>query len=789
LQQALLLESSGFLAADRVLSSSEPVEESLLQQVSAMGLQQTRTLSFLSMVFAQDRAQLVAIKAVTDGYPLRGNLAVSDEPFVRGQLVTKGPAAGYIWLESRLVPSLSVALGDVLEIGEAEFIVEKVLTREPDRGGGFFSAGPRVMMNLDDIHKTGIIQPGSRVTWRYLFAGDPQEQALLDAWMADNVPEGMRYYGVKESTETIGKALSRAESFLLLGGLMGVILAGIAIALSARRYARRHYDHVAILKTLGATPLEIDRLFIVMLLALGVLATLSGALLGWLVQLGATKVLSPYIPVTLPAAGFKPILTGLATGLTCLLAFALPPVLHLRQTSPARVIRRDLDSKGFSGYQTGIYAVSGVLALMFWYSADLWLTTLVLAGAVTAGLVFGALAWLMLRAGRTLGMQAGSIWRLALAGMSRRGSENVLQILVFGLALMLLLVLWLVRTALIEEWQSRIPERAPNHFMINIAPQDVGPMEDLLAEQGIASQPLYPMIRGRISRINNETATDRDSQRRGDEPGPRAGSGRNLTWSSVLPADNKIIEGSWWPVDYQGDALVSIEADLARSSGIGVGDELVFTIQGMEQAATVASIRTVSWDNMQPNFFIIFSSGVLDQFASTFMSSFYLEKGNKAFLNRLLKAFPTITVIEVDAIIDQVQKIISRVSLAIELVLVLILIAGSLVLVASIQASMDERWQQQAIIRALGAGRGLIMGSLAIEFLTLGLFAGMVAALGAELTAYGVQTWVFELDYRLHPFIWVAGPLSGMVIIGSIGTLMVRKLISVPPAQVLRVLG
>lgn len=789
LQQALILESASFLAADRVISSSEEIPEEILQKADSLGLRRSRTLTFLSMVFAEDRAQFVSVKATTKGYPLRGTLAVSSEPFTRGRLVDHGPAPGYLWLESRLLPSLDVGLGDQLEIGEGMFEVQNVLTKEPDRGGGFFSSGPRVMMNLADIEKTGVIQPGSRLTWRYLFAGEQQQLKAFDDWLEEHLPEGVRYFGVKESTETIGKALTRAESFLLLGGLMGVILAGIAIALSARRYARRHFDHVAILKTLGSTPADIDRLFLFMLLGLGLAATLAGAFLGWLLQLGVTQILAPYIPVELPPAGLQPVVTGLATGLVCLLAFALPPVLRLRGTSPARVIRRDTEEAGFSSHQTTFYAVAGVLGLMWWYSTDLWLTVYVAAGAVAASLLMGVIAWMMLKTGRVLGMQAGSVWRLALAGMIKRGNENVLQILVFGLALMLLLVLLLVRTALIDEWQSRIPEGAPNHFMINISPEDVDPMKAMFQEENIASQPLFPMIRGRISEINEEPASDRDDQRRGDEPGPRAGSGRNLTWSSELPEDNRLVAGDWWPEKYEGEALVSLEADLARSNQLSVGDQLVFDIQGSSVSARVANVRSVSWDNMQPNFYIIFSPGVLDKFPSTFMSSFHLGKNRKAFLNRLLKRFPTVTVIEVDAIIEQVQKIISQVSLAIELVLVLILVSGALVLLASVQASMDERWQQQAIIRALGASRRLIMGSLAIEFLVLGLFAGLVATVGAEMSVYGVQTQVFELPYQLHPLLWIVGPLAGMVIIGLIGTLAVRQLITVPPVRVLRTLG
>jgi putative ABC transport system permease protein len=436
------------------------------------------------------------------------------------------------------------------------------------------------------------------------------------------------------------------------------------------------------------------------------------------------------------------------------------------------------------------FAVLGTLGLMWWYSQDLKLTLIIFSGSVISlALLFGV-AFLLLRSGRVLGMQAGSAWRLALAGMQRRGQENTLQILVFGLAIMLLLILYLVRTALITEWQSQIPPDAPNHFAINITPEDIQPIRTLFAENGVDSQPLYPMIRGRVSSVNGESASDRDKrlQHRGQEA-PGSSSGRNLTWSGVLPDDNIVIAGEWWDENYSGPPVVSLEKDLASRNQLKVDDELVFTIQGREVQTRIASIRTVAWDNMQPNFYIIFAPGTLEDFPSTFMTSFHLEKQQKLFLNDLLKAHPTMTVIEIDALIEQVQRIISQVTLAIELVLVLIVGSGGLVLLASIQASMDERMKQHAILRTLGASRRLILGSLAIEFCALGFFAGILATVGSEITVFMLETEIFELDYEMNPELWVLGPVVGIVLIGAVGTFATRRVVDTPPASVLRELA
>tara|TARA_B100000676_G_scaffold300368_1_gene345974 strand:- start:1953 stop:3233 length:1281 start_codon:yes stop_codon:yes gene_type:complete len=426
---------------------------------------------------------------------------------------------------------------------------------------------------------------------------------------------------------------------------------------------------------------------------------------------------------------------------------------------------------------------------MWWYSGDWKLTLLIFGGCLVALGGLGSVAYLLLRSGRVLGMQAGSVWRLALAGMQRRGQQNTMQILVFGLAIMLLLILILVRTALIEEWQAQIPEKAPNHFVINVSPDDVEPIREMFAAENILAQPLYPMIRGRISLVNGEEARGRDGQRRRDAPGPRSSSSRNLTWADSLPPDNVLTDGEWWDADYRGPALVSLEKDLAEANNLSVGDRLTFTIQGGELEAEVANIRTVHWDNMQPNFYIIFSPRALENFPSTFMTSFHLEQGRKLFLNQFLNRFPTLTVIEVDMIIRQIQTIIEQVTLAIELVLGLILISGGMVLLASIQASMDERFQQHAVLRTLGASRKLVLGSLSVEFCALGFFAGVLATFGSELTVFGLETQIFEIDYTAHPWLWVVGPAIGILLIGSVGTFATRRVVNSPPTTVLRELG
>ena len=792
LQQALLLESSSFLAADKVISTDQPLPDVIPEKAKELGLRHAQTLQFVSMVFSAERAQFTAVKAVDDHYPLRGTLIISQTPFAGGVLAPRGPDRGSVWMDSRLFPALDVEPGAELEIGEAMLAADQVLIKEPDRGGGFSNAAPRVMMHLDDVGGTEVVQPGSRITYQYLFAGDTRVMEVFEEWVRPQLRQGERMYGVREGAEGIGNALERAERFLLLGSLLGVVLAGVAIALAAQRYAHRHFDHVAILKTLGATPAAVDSIFIQIFVVLGLLATVLGAGIGYATQAGIVAILSPYIPVDLPAAGPRPLILGLVTGFVCLLSYALPPLLSLRNSQPIRVIRRDLEVQPISQTLSYAVAIIGTIGLMIWYSKDIQLTAMVFSGALVSVAVLGVAAYFMLRSGRLLGMQAGSAWRLALAGMQKRGRENALHIMVFAIAIMLLLMLYLVRTALIDEWRAQLPEDAPNHFALNIAPEDVSSIEALFTENSVRAQPLFSMVRGRIQTVNGMSARERDRSRRaegGPPRGPRTTSERNLTWASDLPDDNVVIDGQWWSSEHEGIAEVSVESDFAWSNDLSVGDELVFNIEDREVTATVSNIRRVSWDNMQPNFYIIFSPGALAEFPSTYMTSFYLEGDQKLLLNDLLRSHPTMSVLEVDALIEQIQNIIEQVTLAIELVLVLIMISGALVLLASIESSMDERFRQHGILRTLGASRKLVMGSLVIEFAALGLFAGLLATLGSEISVFMLETQVFELGYRPNAILWLLGPVVGTLLIGIVGTLATRKVVSTPPSTVLRELG
>jgi putative ABC transport system permease protein len=428
-------------------------------------------------------------------------------------------------------------------------------------------------------------------------------------------------------------------------------------------------------------------------------------------------------------------------------------------------------------YLVGLVAVA---LLMLWYSRDVKLTLAIMAGlGVTVGLGM-MLALALLRGGRLVGMSAGSIWRLALAGLQRRGAANAIQVVIFSMAIMLLLVLVLVRTTLIDEWQAQIPKDTPNHFMLNISPAEVVSIEQLLAGRGIQSQPLFPMIRGRLMAVNAEPLVQTDDREQG-----RRQRETNLTWSFGIPEGNELVAGQWWDEDTT-EKLVSVEREFAERMQVEVGDSMSFLVGALPLDVTVASIRDVEWQSLQPNFWLVFPPKVLEAYPATFMTSFVLDAEDKRFLNEFIRQFPTVTVIEVDVVIEQIRSIVDQVSAAIEWVLGAILVAGALVLIAGVQASVDARMQESAILRALGASRRLILGGLLIEFSAMGLFAGVLATLGAEVSVAILQVAAMDMNYLPHPMLWPLGAIVGVVLIGGLGVFSCRKVVSSPPLTVLR---
>ena len=830
LEKALLLESANMLAADRIVSGRGDLPREVLTEGQTRGLSTAEVVSFTSMAFSETGNILVAAKAVTDAYPLRGEVIVSEQAFVRGTPIGSGPPQGEVWLESRAMAALDINIGDFVSVGEAELRVGKIIVAEPDRGGGSMmdNAGPRLMLHMDDLASTNVVQLGSRVSNRYLFAADDiSDLDAFEEWFRSREEWRGRYYirDIRDESEEVREALERAESFLLLSSLFAVLLAGVAIALTAKRYSERHYDYVAILKTFGCTSSQISFIYLNIQLVLASFAVSIGWLFGWFIHGVILAVLQRLLFVDLPEPGFQPFIVGGLTAVICLLSFALPPLLALRETPPLRVLRKDISQQKIGDNVPYLFGALGALLLVYWYSQDLILTSVLIISVAAIALVLSGVSYFILRTSSSTGMKAGSAWLLAMTATRRRRKQNVLQVMVFSITIMSLLILTLLRTDLVEEWQAQLPENTPNHFMMNITQSQIPGIESFFAQNGIEGNQFFPLVSARVTRVNGDLPSPGDESEvsvsratltegsESEEPESEMALGTNpqtdappvnaedattggrrvrgrlsrrqVTWSTDLPSDNMITEGIWWGEESE-PGYVSIEQEYAEWLDLELGDRLEFEVNQQIVSAEVSSFRSVRWDNMQPNFFIIFSPGTIDHLGATFLSTALMEREQKILLNDLVRLFPTVVVIEIDALIEQIQTIIIQVTSAIELISILVLLCGALVLVACVNASLDERFHENAILRTLGAGRKLILSSLLIEFASIGVVAGLIATLGAEASVYYLQEEIFEQEFSFHMWTWIAGPTLGMFIIAGLGMNSTREVVSTSPLNVLR---
>ncbi len=781
--RALAFQSADLLGADLMLASPRPVPDVWIARATQSGLKTARALAFASVILRGDKLNLASIRAVHPGFPPRGALRTASERFGTDAPTDDVPAPGTAWVESRLFSLLGISVGDRIEVGATELTVTRVLTYEPDRGGAFFTLAPRVLMNEADIAKTGVIQPGSKVTYQYLFAGSEAAIAVYRRWLDARLGPSHVLIDVRDGDRAVGRALTRAERYLGLATMVAVALAGVAIAMGARHYSQRHFDVSAMMRCVGATQSDIVMLYVPQLLLLGIAASLIGCIIGWFTQEALLYLLADLLPPRLPAPSVQPVIAALLTGLITLAGFALPPVLRLRNVPPVRVLRRDIAPLPLSGWVVYTAAGAALVVLMWRHTGNWALTFSVVGGGAAAAVLLAVTALALLNAARGLQGRVGVAWRFGFNNLWRRPQASVGQILAFGLTFMAMALIALVRTDLFSTWESRLPDDAPNQFAFNVLPKDVESVRKFFSDNGIRATALYPMVRGRLIAINDVPVRQAvTKEAREDESLNRE---LNLTWTATLPADNAIVRGQWWEQGNSGN-VVSVEERLARKLGIKLGDVLTFSIGSQALQALVGSIRSVQWESFHPNFYMIFQPGALAAYPATYLTSFYLEPARKNLLNQLVRRFPSISVIEMDLVLAQVRTLLRQVTLAVELVLTFVLLAGFAVLFASLLASRDERIYEGALLRTLGASRRQLRASHLTEFCVLGVLAGVLAALGAELIAYFLYSRVLDLPYGVKWQVWVIAPIAGGVLVGLAGYWGTRKVLRLSPLAVLR---
>lgn len=783
-RQGLQHEAQQMMGGDLLVTSDHPLPESYREEARRHRLRIAETLVFPSMVMAGGQAQLADIKAVSGSYPLRGSLG----RILHGEEVSRetgrGPEAGTVWLDERLASALGVRAGETLGVGGAMLPVAAILTREPDRGVNFFSLAPRLMMHLDDIGTTGLIQFGARIRYTLMLAGDERDVAAYRKWLDGQLARGERVEDAGNARPEIRSILDRSERFLGLATLLTVILSAVAVALAARRYMQRHLDACAVMRCLGMTQARLLGLHATLFLWLSLLAGLLGCALGFAAHFMLIKWLRDVLAIDLPFAGWLPLAAGFGVSGVLLFGFAFPPLLQLARVPTLRVLRRELGAPQASllgGYLFGLLLLAG---LIVWVAGNLRLGLLAVAGFAGALAAFWAIARLLIAVVSRGRGGAGFGWRQGLASLSRHAPSAAIQVVALSIGLMAMLLLTVIRGDLLATWQGSMPADAPNRFIINIQPEQRQALTSELRKLGIEAE-LLPMVRARLVRIGGQTVSPASYPE--DERAQRLIEREfNLSWRSDLPDGNRVVAGQWFGADESGQALASVEEGLAKTLGIRMGDELAFVVAGVEKTLRVSSLRKLSWDSMRVNFFVLAPPGVIEDAPASYITSFHLPPEGAAAMADLVKNFPNLTLIDVDAVVRQLQSVIGQVARAIQFVFVFALLAGGIVLYSAMLTAFDERRYELAVMRALGAQRQQLVQAMRVELAIVGGLAGLFAAAGAMVLGAVVSQQAFQLE--LTPNLWLPflSAAGGAVLTVAIGWQGFRRLLRAPPLLALR---
>lgn len=795
--QALEREANQLLGADLLLTADHSWPPRVAADARERGLAVVETRTFPSMVTLGQgddlRAQLAEIKAVSDGYPLRGSLRIAPGRNVADAPANGIPAPGLIWIDERLASALSASVGDTITVGRQSLRVAAVLTLEPDRGVNFFSVAPRLLMNIADLEATALIQPGSRISYRLLLAGEVPAVNAFRSQVAKSLERGERIEDAQNARPEIRSALERAQKFLGLSALLTVVLAAVAVALASRRYMQRHLDPCAVMRCLGATQGFLLRVYLCQFALLGLISALLGCVIGYLAHFVLHAWLAQLLTTPLPQPGLLPALQGSVIGVMLLFGFSLPPLLQLKSVSTLRVMRREFSSGVLppsallGSYVLGYIALA---ALMFWVAGEVRLGTYIVGGFTAAMLLFALVARVAIRlaallrgSARSRTGQGGIGWRYGLASLERRSAASVVQIVALALGFMALLLLTVTRNDLLDAWRRAIPPEAPNRFVVNIQPDQLDSVRRTFANDNVSAE-FAPMVRGRLARVNGVEVSPASYE---DERAKRLIDREfNLSYRQDLPEGNTVTAGRWFAASDSVRGVASVEEGLAITLGLKVGDQLEFVIGGEKVDMQVLGLRKLNWDSMRVNFFVLTPPAVLQPYSASWITSFYLAPAQADFVNRLIREFPNLTVVDVAAIVRQLQAVMDQVAQAVQFIFLFTLVAGIIVLYAALASAAEERRYELAVMRALGARREQLRRALLAEFAAIGGLAGLIAAFGAlavgQFVAYRVFQFEVAIDFWLPP----AALLGGALLVTASGWFAAARLIATPPLEALR---
>ena len=788
------------LGADLLVNADDPVRAEWRQEAARRGLLLADTVTFPSMAQAGEgddsMAQLSSIKAVSTGYPLRGQLTVSLDPEAaagaRGAATRAVPQPGTVWVDPNLLPALRAKVGDTIVLGDSQFRIAQLIATEPDKGASFANFAPRVMLALQDLKATGLVDDFARVTYRLQVASKDRNdlaavrdyEQWLRAQIRSNNIKGVRIETLESGRPEMRATLDRAGLFLSLVGLLSAMLAAVAVAMAARRFMSRHLDACAMLRCLGLTQNQVGLLYLLEFALVGLAGSVIGVAVGFGAHFVLLEMIASLIRTELPPVSILPALQGVATGMLLLLGFALPPILQLRNVPHNRVIRREQGAPRPAALATYGLGVGVFLLLLLWQAGDAKMALMIAGGFLGGFAVFALVAWLCLQGLRRL---RGSVkhqgWRFAVTSLQRRPGATVVQVVSLALGLMALLLLTVVRGDLMAAWRLATPPDAPNRFVINVLPEQKAGVEQQLVAAGVSKPVLFPMIRGRLTAVNGNPVT-RDTYDN-DEARRLANREFNLSTTNALPEANEIVAGSWFK-DAPGVAEASVEQSILQRLNLKLGDTMRFDMAGLIVDAKITSVRKLEWGSMRANFFVIINPAAMANAPTTYMTAFHLPQGGSNVGNALSRAYPNLTVIDVSGIIRQLQEVLDQVVTAVEFLFLFTLASGVLVLYAALMGSQAERTREAGLLRALGATRQQLAQAQRIEFVLVGGLAGLLAASGAAALGWALATYQFKFPWVFEPGVWLAGLVAGALcaIIG--GWFGLRSVLRQPPLQTLR---
>ena len=765
LDSSLLFESKQFLGGDLKFESSSALDETNFPDGSYT---YATIYEFGSVLGAKNNFQLSSVKSVSSPYPLVGEIEIlkkgNDKVIKRSP-----PKSGEVWLDSRLARLLEVSPGDQINIGEKDFYVSGIIISESDRGAGSFAFAPKAIMNSADLEEANVIQPGSRVRYSYLFqAAGENIQRLEDFFQFIKKP-GDEIVTPDNEASPLGRAIKRASNFFLLGALLAIILSSLAIAICSLQFTRRHIDYVAVFKALGLSPNQIKKMYVYIFGLIALFSFLVGISIGWIVQISFIELLKEYFPTNLPSPSFDPYFISLVTAFLCLMGFSYPILRNLFNLSPNVILRKT--EKNIDVVNSSLYLVGGLgsfYVLLIFFIKDFVLTNVIFFSIlVFAGLIFLMIFGIFYFI-KPLGLNPLKPMKMLAFELSRRKLFNSMQIVAMTVAIALSLVAYSASTNLVSSWENSLPKNAPNNLLFNIYEGEISNLLDFLEINEINTEPIYPVTSARFKRKESGKEIDRTF---------------NFTWMKELPEGNEIVAGNWFEESKNG---ISISTEISERYDLKIDDVIIIDLAGEKIESYVQSIREVNWENFSPNFFAIGSPENFQNISSTFITSFHIPTEKNGLSVELVKNFPTISFISLDAIISEVQSIISKVSQALKLILGLTLIAGLFLMLATIQESFKQREKQNAILKTLGLGRKVMQKNTFLEYLSIGLFAGILGSILAVITTFFVEELVFEINPKIYWDVILIGAVSSLLVIGVIAALFTFYLNLKTPKDVLR---